>query len=381
MIKKINQVFEQRFGRASLWVKSPGRVNLIGEHTDYNDGFVFPAAIDKAIYFAMATNSKQKFRFYAYDFQEYFELDTDKLGITGTAWANYLLGVYAQFKKAGYHLEGVDCVFGGDIPMGAGLSSSAAIENGFALALNKIFDTKIGKLDMVKLAQKAEHEYAGVQCGIMDQFAIMYGKKDHALKLDTRSLDFDYANIGLKDYDLVLCDTRVKHELASSEYNTRRKECETGVMILQRYDKNIRALRDVSLELLEQHKTEFDPMVYKRCIYVVKENNRVEQAFFALQNNDIQQFGELMYRSHEGLRDEFEVSCNELDLLYNIAKNSEDVVGARMMGGGFGGCTINIVKRDKLGTFSENISKAYQKATGIRPEIMVMKIDEGTSII
>ncbi len=381
MVKKINQVFEQKFGKATLRIKSPGRINLMGEHTDYNDGFVFPAAIDKAIYFAVAPNKIRKFRFYAYDLQEHFELDIDKLAMTETAWANYLLGVYAQFKKVGYSLEGVDCVFGSDIPMGAGLSSSAAIENGFAMALNYIFDTKADKLDLVKMAQKAEHEYAGVQCGIMDQFASMYGKKNHALKLDCRTLDFDYVNIDLKGYDFVLCDTKVKHELASSEYNSRRRECETGVNILNQYDTNIRALRDVSIELLEQHKAEFDPVVYKRCLYVVKENNRVESAFFALQNNDVQRFGELMYQSHEGLRDEYEVSCSELDLLYDIARNSEDVAGARMMGGGFGGCTINIVKKEKIKSFSTDINKAYQKATGKFPEIMVVKIDDGTNII
>ncbi|GMT46417.1 MAG: galactokinase [bacterium] len=381
MIKRINRVFKQKFGKATLRIKSPGRINLIGEHTDYNDGFVFPAAIEKAIYFAAAPNKIRKFRFYAYNLQEDFELDIDKLAITETAWANYLLGVYAQFKKAGYHLEGVDCVFGGDIPMGSGLSSSAAIENGFAMALNYLFDTKIDKIDLVKMAQKAEHEYAGVQCGIMDQFAGMYGKKGYALKLDTRSLDFDYAHIDLKDYNLVLCDTRVKHDLASSEYNVRRKECKTGVSILSQYNPDIRALRDVSIELLEQYKTEFDPVVYKRCTYVVKENKRVEQAFFALQSNNIQRFGDLMYQSHEGLRDEYEVSCSELDLLYDIARDSGDVAGARMMGGGFGGCTINIVKRDKLAAFSNNIRETYQKTTGIRPEITVVRIGEGTSII
>lgn len=381
IVKQITVKFNELYSKTPFIVRSPGRINLIGEHTDYNEGFVFPAATDKAVYFAVSTNTEKRFRFYAYDLKEYFELDIDKLTKSRTAWANYLLGVYAQFKKNGYVLGGVDCVFSSDIPMGAGLSSSAAIENGFAFALDKIFNTGIGKLDLVKMAQQAEHEYAGVQCGIMDQFASMFGQKSHAIKLDCRTLEYSYANIDLTDYSIVLCDTKVKHELASSEYNLRRKECERGVKILQKHHKNITALRDVSLQMLEQYKSEFDPVVYKRCTYVVKENKRVEEAFRALQKNNMQQFGELMYKSHEGLRNEYEVSCKELNLLYEIARGSGDVAGARMMGGGFGGCTINIVKQDKLESFTEKVNKAYSDVTGVYPEIITVKIDDGTGLV
>ena len=378
---QIVKKFKELFKKEPLLIRSPGRINLIGEHTDYNDGFVFPAAIDKEIHFAVAKNDINMFRFYALDLQESFELKVNDLARTKTSWANYLLGVAAQFKKAGYKLEGVDCVFGGDIPLGAGLSSSAAIENGFAFALKEILKASLSKIEMVKMAQKAEHEYAGVMCGIMDQFASMTGKKDHAIKLDCRSLEYEYANIDLHDYEILLCNTNVKHELASSEYNTRRTECETGVQILKKYDKNIIALRDVSLQMLGKYHDEFAPIVYKRCEFVVKENLRVEKAFSALAKDDIKALGALMYQSHEGLRDDYDVSCKELDLLFDMAKKSEDVIGSRMMGGGFGGCTINIVKKEKVKSFSEEIIRKYTKITGIEPEIYTVKITDGTGLI
>lgn len=377
----IKDKFKKLYASEPILVRSPGRINLIGEHTDYNDGFVFPAAIDKEICFAVAKNNVGKFRFHAIDLNEDFELDIEALTKTDTAWANYLLGVAAQFIKYGHKLSGVDCVFGGDIPMGAGLSSSAAIENGFAFALNEIFDINLSKLEIVKIAQKAEHEYAGVMCGIMDQFASMHGKKNNALKLDCRSLDFEYANINLSDYGIVLCDTKVKHELASSAYNTRREECETGVKILQKYNKNITALRDVTIQLLQEHKEDFHPIVYKRCEYVINENTRVENAFDALQKNDILTFGKLMYQSHEGLRDSFEVSCRELDILFDIAKDSDEVVGSRMMGGGFGGCTINLVKYKEVDSFMKKTRASYKQVTGIEPDIFAVEIVDGTGLV
>lgn len=377
IVKKFKEIFKKE----PLLIRSPGRINLIGEHTDYNDGFVFPAAINKEIHFAVAGNNLKIFRFFAFDLQESFEMKIEDLKRSETSWANYLLGVAEQYKKGGYNLTGIDCVFGGDIPLGSGLSSSAAIENGFAFALKEILDAQISKKEMIKMAQKAEHEYAGVMCGIMDQFASMTGKKDHAIKLDCRSLDYEYANIDLHDYGILLVNTNIKHELASSEYNTRRKECETGVAILKQYDHKITALRDVPLSLLELHRDEFDSTVYKRCAYVVKENLRVEKAFSALAKKDIKTLGALMYQSHEGLRDEYDVSCKELDLLFDMAKKSEEVIGARMMGGGFGGCTINIVKKDHLDTFSSKITKEYTDITGIKPIIYTVKITDGTGLI
>jgi len=378
----ICQKHKELFGtKEPLLVKSPGRINLIGEHTDYNDGFVFPAAIDKAIWFSASKNNKELFRFFSIDFDEYFELPVAELSINKVAWANYLLGVVAQYKKRGHSLSGVDVVFGGDIPLGAGLSSSAAVENGFALVLNKLFNFQESKIEMVKMAQKAEHEYAGVMCGIMDQFAIMFGKEQQAIKLDCRSLDFEYANIDLAGYQIVLCDTKVKHSLASSAYNQRREECESGVNLLKQYKPEISALRDADPDLLNKHKTEIDEVVYRRCKYVVEENLRVMKAFKALNQGNIKKLGKLMYETHKGLRDDYEVSCNELDILFDFAENFDGVIGSRMMGGGFGGCTINIVENDKVETFKKDITIHYKQTTGNSPAIYEVKIMEGTNTV
>ncbi len=378
----IKDKFKDIFQTEPLMLRSPGRINLIGEHTDYNDGFVFPAAIDKEVHFALAKNSIDKFRFYAFDLNESFEMNINELSKSNTSWANYLLGVVAQYQKVGLVIDaGIDCVFGGNIPMGAGLSSSAAIENGFAYAINVLFNFSVDKLQMVKMAQKAEHEYAGVMCGIMDQFASMYGQENNALKLDCRTLDYIYANVNMKDYGIVLCDSNVKHELASSEYNARRKECQQGVAIMKKHDSKITALRDISIEMLEEHKSEFDSVVFKRCAYVVKENKRVEEAFAALQKNNNEKFGELMYQSHEGLRDEYEVSCSELDVLFSLARKSSSVIGARMMGGGFGGCTINLVKREQMESFAEHIAKDYCEITGKETDIHFVQIANGTGLL
>jgi len=377
----IKKKFSELFKSDPILVRSPGRINLIGEHTDYNDGFVFPAAIDKEIIFAVNKNTLNVFRFYSIDMDSHFELNVHDLKKSSTPWANYLLGVAAQFKAAGHTISGVDCVFGGNIPIGAGVSSSAAIENGFAFALNEIFHLKIDSLTLVKMSRKAEHEYAGVMCGIMDQFASMYGKADHAIKLDCRSLDYEYVKIDLSEYLIILINTKVSHTLASSEYNTRRKECETGVEILKKYNSSIKALRDVDIELLLKHEKEFDPVVYKRCTFIISENMRVEKAAEALRQNNIKKLGELIYQSHYGLRDDFQISCKELDVLVDIAEQSEGVLGARMMGGGFGGCTINIVKKQHADAFIKKAEKAYLEITNIHPEVYIVKIANGTGLV
>jgi len=378
----IRQKHKELFGiKEPLLVRSPGRINLIGEHTDYNDGFVFPAAIDKAIWFTASRNDKKLFRFFSFDFDEYFELPVDELSISKVSWANYLLGVADQYKKRGHSLSGVDVVFGGDIPVGAGLSSSAAVENGFALVLNKLFDFQESKIEMVKMAQKAEHEYAGVMCGIMDQFAIMFGKKQQAIRLDCRTLDYEYANINLTGYQIVLCDTKVKHSLVSSAYNQRRKECESGVNLLKQYKPEITALRDADPDLLNKHKAEMDEVVYRRCKYVVEENLRVMEAFKALTQGNIAKLGALMTETHKGLRDDFEVSCKELDILFDFAQSFDGVIGSRMMGGGFGGCTINIVENDKAEAFKNGATKHYKQTTGNTPSIYDVKIMEGTNAV
>lgn len=381
MLQEIIDTFESRYQQKPVVVRSPGRVNLIGEHTDYNDGFVLPAAINKEIYFAVAPNGTNTFRAYAYDLQEEGAFDLSQVQRSEKSWANYLLGVIAQLQQAQYEVKGFDLVYGGNVPIGAGLSSSAAVECGLAFALNHIFGYNIPKFDLVKMAQMAEHEYAGVKCGIMDQFASMYGRQDHAVKLDCRSLDFDYYHLEMADYRIVLCDTQVKHNLASSEYNTRRQECEAGVALLQKHYPQVKSLRDVTVPMLEQHQEEFNPVVYKRCIYVVEENNRVEEACQALEQGDMKTFGEKMYASHRGLQHNYEVSCPELDFLVDQAKEMDSVLGARMMGGGFGGCTINLVKLDALDSFIQRMEEAYQQQFGIALKTYVAEIVNGSSLV
>lgn len=376
----IEKLFKERFKVQPLIVRSPGRVNLIGEHTDYNEGFVLPAAIDKATYVAVSAREDNQCEWFAADLNESFTCDITNLQ-KQKGWANYLMGVAAQIQKAGYKIKGFNCVFGGDIPIGAGLSSSAALECALAFALNELFNLGIDKLTLVKMAQKAEHEYAGVMCGIMDQFASTFGKEGHAIKLDCRSLDFEYFPIKMEGIRIVLCDTQVKHSLASSAYNKRREQCEEGVRIIHKHHPEVKSLRDVTIEMVSQHLQVEHPEIYQRCAYVVEENNRLLAGCEDLQRGDLASFGNRMYLSHYGLRDMYEVSCKELDFLVAFAEKEKAVIGARMMGGGFGGCTINLVKEDGLQDFSERISKAYKEAMGQELKIYTAIIKNGTSLV
>ncbi|MDQ4139562.1 MAG: galactokinase, partial [Bacteroidota bacterium] len=337
--------------------------------------------INKEIYFAIAPNNTNSFRVYSFDLNEQAEFNLDQVKKTEIGWANYLLGVIAQIQKAGYQLTGFDVVFGGNIPIGAGMSSSAAIECGLGFGLNHIFQLNIEKFDLVKMGQKAEHEFAGVMSGIMDQFANTFGKKNHVVKLDCRSLEYQYYPFDISDYRIVLCDTQVKHSLASSEYNTRRQECEAGVALLQKYYPEVHSLRDATEEMLAAHEQEFDPIIYKRCRYVVQENNRVEAACRDLENNDLTAFGQKMYASHQGLQHDYEVSCPELDFLADLARQDEAVLGARMMGGGFGGCTINLVKLSGLEAFTQKMASAYQQEFNITLKTYVAEIVDGTGLV
>lgn len=381
MDQEIKNKFIGLFKSEPLLVCAPGRINIIGEHTDYNLGFVLPAAIDKHIIYAISKNNTTKHRFYAFDLQEETEISVNEIKPHEKQWANYLLGVIAQIQKTGLSVEGVDVVFGGDIPLGAGLSSSAAIETGFAFALNELFKFGFSNLEIVKMSQIAEHEYAGVKCGIMDQFASVFGKKDHVIRLDCRSLEYKHFPLKLNDFSIILCDTQVKHSLASSEYNTRRQECETGVEILKKYNSSIESLRDVSKELLMKYENEFDAVVFKRCKFVVGEIARLIEACEELENGNVNRVGELMYETHAGLRDEYAVSCKELDVLVDIAHKSGVVIGSRMMGGGFGGCTINIVSKDNEPKFLEFAQNEYKKQTNIELKTYKVSIEDGTHIV
>lgn len=379
LLQTVRSVFHQKVGGEPLMIRSPGRVNLIGEHTDYNEGFVLPAAIDKEIIFAIAPRGDERCRFYAVDFNQHHETALDSVEKSEKGWPNYLLGVVAELQKAGAALRGFDVVFGGDIPIAAGLSSSAAIEAGLAFALNEMFHLHIETLTLVKLAQQAENQFVGVRCGIMDQFINLFGKKNTVVKLDCRSLEYEYVPFARSDIRIVLCDTRIKRELAFSEYNVRRQQCEEGVRLLQKHENGIRSLRDVDLAFLERHRGELNPVVYRRCEFVVRENVRVLAGCDDLRRGDFKTFGKRMYESHQGLRNEYEVSSPELDSLVDIASRTEGVLGARMMGAGFGGCTINLVEASRLQEFSIAVQQQYQQRLGKEVGIHVSKIVSGTS--
>ena len=382
LIQAVQADFQQRFGYAPLLVRAPGRVNLIGEHTDYNAGFVLPAAVDKEMSFAVGLNGTEKIRFVAYDLGEEFELaNAAEISPSATHWANYLLGVAAQFQLRGHVVPGFDCVFAGTVPMGAGMSSSAAVECGLAFALNHFLGTNLDKMELARIAQLAEHTYAGVQCGIMDQFASTFGRPGHVVRLDCRSLDYAYFPFDTTVCRIVLCNSGVKHSLASSAYNTRRQECERGVAVLQQHYPHVAALRDATLAQLEAHRDELDPTVFRRCAYVVRENTRVVNACRHLEAGDLVAFGQEMYASHAGLRDDYEVSCVELDVLVEAARGAPGVFGARMMGGGFGGCTINLVAPDKVDEFIASVSAAYRERFGMTLETCQTTIVGGVGAV
>jgi len=376
----IASAFERHFGYvAPLLVRAPGRVNLIGEHTDYNQGFVLPAAIDKEIYFAVGLNDRDEIRLVSHDLKEAYTIAVDQVHRTSTQWANYLLGVVAQLQKRGIKVQGFDCVFGGTVPVGAGMSSSAAVECGLAFALDKLLDTRLDKMTLAHVAQKAEHEYAGVMCGIMDQFASLFGRSGHAVRLDCRSLAYDYFPFDTQACRIVLCNSGVKHSLADSEYNKRRQECEKGVEILRRHYPQVQSLRDATMEQLEAHRDELGSLTFRRCAYVVQENQRVVAACQHLEQHDLAAFGQEMYASHAGLRDDYEVSCEELDVLVEAARQVPGVYGGRMMGGGFGGCTINLVAPDQVENFIQQVGAAYQQRFGRELETYQTSIVNGVS--
>ncbi|MBU2554923.1 MAG: galactokinase [Bacteroidetes bacterium] len=381
MVNKIREAFESKFGNDPVLIKAPGRINLIGEHTDYNNGFVLPAAVDKAIYFAIKPNELNKHRFFAFDLDEDYHTSVDNINKSNAHWANYLLGVIAQFTADNRIVGGFDCVFGGDVPAGAGMSSSAAIECGLATAINHMNQFGYNTLQLAFMAQKAEHDYAGVQCGIMDQFASLHGRKDQVIKLDCRSLEYTCFPFKMNKVALVLVNTGVKHALAASAYNTRRNECEQGVEVIKKHFPATRSLRDATVDMVLELKAQFTEEVFKRCLYITEENDRVNKACEALLREDFTSFGELMYASHEGLRNKFEVSCAELDQLVELASGIEGVLGARMMGGGFGGCTINLVQKESLSNFKNEILAHYQTPDLQAPEIIEVAIGEGVHII
>lgn len=382
MYEQLKHKFKDIFAsNPKILVRASGRINLIGEHTDYNGGFVLPAAIDKSVYFAVGLRMDKTCHFFAYDLDENFTTHLDNLKkTTVNTWANYLMGVLQiiQKKLPNANLaNGVNVVFGADLPSGAGMSSSAAIENGMGLALNELFNLGLSKLDLVRISQQAENEFVGMNCGIMDMFASMMGIENQLVRLDCRDLTYQYFPFDVPHLRLVLCDTMVKHTLVNSEYNTRKKECEEGVNILQNFNSSIQSLRDVSPTFLDLYQKSLKPVVYNRCKYVVKEIERVVKTCEALVNQDFTLIGNLMYETHEGLSKDYEVSCAELDFLVEKARLTEGVLGARMMGGGFGGCTLNLVAVDKLESVIQTLTLAYQNAFGIKMSYYIVKPANG----
>ena len=363
-----------------------------------------PAAIDKAVYLAVSVREDDECHFVAHDLKECYTTTLHNLVKTHEkGWANYLMGVIKTISDMGFlqkdafgkhsdnsqlsthnsQLKGINLVFGGDLPSGGGVSSSAAIENGIGFALNHLFNLGLTRLDLVKISQQSENNFVGMQCGVMDMFASMMGQERSVIRLDCRSLEYEYFPFDTSNYILVLCDTRVKHSLVDSEYNTRRAECEEGIAILKKYDPSVLSLRDVSFEFLLSHQKDLSEVVFKRCKYVVEEIERVEKACKALINNDLETFGALMYATHDGLNLEYEVSCPELNYLVEKARlyPHPSVLGARMMGGGFGGCTLNLVKKEAADDFISTLSKAYFEKFNIDMLAYKVVIENGTMLL
>ena len=376
----IQNIFKEKFLQQPLLVFSPGRINLIGEHVDYNDGYVMPAAIDKGIYFATALNNSDEINFYSVDFNESLSLkvkDVRKMD----SWKNYVLGVVNEFQTLHLPVKGFNCAFGGNIPIGAGMSSSAATEGGVAFAINELHSFGLTKKELALLCQRAEHNFPGVMCGIMDQYANIFGKKDHVILLDCMSIEHEYLPLHLKEYSIILINSKVHHSLASSEYNKRRIESEEGLRILKEA-LHIYSFRDIkNTEELTAFKNEMTETVYNRCLYIVGEINRTKNAAEFLKHNDIKAFGKLMFETHEGLKNLYNVSCIEIDYLVDCAHNDSNVIGSRQMGGGFGGCTINIIQKDAVQSFTAKTVSSYKAKFNITAEMYEVTITDGTKII
>jgi galactokinase len=376
-LNKIKNSFSSRFSVEPTLFSAPGRINLIGEHTDYNDGLVLPAAINKYIFAAISKRDDQEIHLFSEDYQEEFNSTVDNIEASGKLWPDYILGVVLEIQKAGNDVGGFNMVFGGDIPLGAGLSSSAALESVTAVGLNAIFDLALSPLQLAKIGQAAENNFVGVNCGLMDQFASIFGKQDHLIRLDCRSLQHEYIPFRMQDYQIVLFDTQVKHSLASSAYNERRRQCERGVALIQEHHPEVTSLRDASMEMLDEYVRPADPLVYQRCHFVVSEIRRLEEACKDLIADDLVSFGRRMYETHEGLKNDYEVSCPELDFLVARARLHPQIIGARMMGGGFGGCTINLVHRDAVDRIASEMLLAYKVQLELDLAVYFVSIVDG----
>ena len=381
--QRVSSHFSEQFGAKPLLVRAPGRINLIGEHTDYNNGFVLPAAVDHAIFFAIGkSEDAARCSLISLDFDARYDFDLEEIKpLAADSWQNYILGVVAEIQQSGREVAGFNLVFSGNVPRGSGMSSSAALECGTCVGLNELFGLDIPKVEMVKMSQMAEHNYAGVKCGIMDQFASIMGARDQALLLDCQSLEYRHFPIELNDYSLLLCNSNVTHSLASSEYNVRRQQCEAGVSILEKKFSNVSSLRDVSMEQLELVSEQLEEVVYRRCKYVIEENLRVHEFTAALTQSDLGKAGKILKSAQQAMRDEYEITCPEIDFMADFANAHADVLGARMMGGGFGGCTLNLIKKGREAAFITALNEAYEKQFTKEITPIQVNISDGVSLI
>jgi galactokinase len=374
---KVSEPEDSHHRREARFFRAPGRVNLIGEHTDYNEGFVMPAAIDLATTVSVSPRDDRTVSVFSESFGEVFEFDLDEpKPMPRNHWSDYVRGVAAVLGQTGHHLRGATLGIRSDVPLGSGLSSSAAIEVATASALLAISEESVSPLELAKLCQRAENEFVGMRCGIMDQFISCAGVAGKALMLDCRSLEYKLLPLPA-EARLVISNTMVKHELAGSEYNARRAECEAGVHHFAQSRPNVRALRDVTATELMRAREDLSDLIYRRCRHVISESARVLDGAQALQSGNLGAFGQLMYESHRSLRDDYEVSCQELDLMVELAAQVEGVYGSRMTGGGFGGCTISLVKEENVEEFKRVLGQGYQQTTGLAPEIYVCSAAEG----
>lgn len=381
IVKVLIRTFEDTFAETPLVVQSPGRINLLGEHTDYNNGYVMPAAIDLCNYVALQKRNDKELHFISIDYNDTYSCSIDNLERSGKLWPDYMLGVIEELLKQGHELGGVNVAVTGDIPTGAGLSSSAALECAFAFGLDQIFNLGLERLSIVKTAQSAENNYVGVKCGIMDQFASVFGHEDQVMRLDCRDLSFEYIPFTSSGISILLFNTGVKHSLASSAYNQRREECQAGVDLIKAHYPEVSSLREVNEQMLTDYVLPVDKTVYQRCLYVVSENTRLIEAGKDLQEHNMKAFGQKMFATHYGLQHLYEVSCAELDYLVDFVKEDSRVLGARMMGGGFGGCTINLIATDAVADITAKITELYKDKTGLDLEVYQIKIGEGTSLV
>jgi galactokinase len=373
----IKNQFREKFEKDPLLVRAPGRINFIGEHTDYNNGLVLPAAIDKEILIAISPNGTQQCHVFSADLNESHTFSIDDLQ-PGNGWSHYLQGVMKGVHQIGFTLKGVNVIISGNIPVGAGLSSSAALCCGFATAYCNAFGIDLAKLGIAKIAQFSEHHFAGVKCGLMDQYASLFGEKDKAILLDCRTMEHETVPFHFPEIDVLLVDTKVKHSLADSAYNKRREACELGAALIMRKYPDVQSLRDITLSMLEELKSDFPDEIFSRCHYVVNEINRTKRAAQLLKNKNIDGFGKLLYETHEGLSKEYEVSCDESDFLVDLARNN-NVIGARMMGGGFGGCTINLINKTETQNFQKLVQEKYVATFNKEPEFHIVKIEDGVT--